>query len=144
VAHTSNYLEEFDGHPLPAVNFADPTRATATFEFAETQNDINGVRIVGSEGGQASDGFIGVFELAAFTETDGSPIGLVIQSIVRSGGEIRFNIDTVAGGTHVVQYKNDLRDAEWQTLTTLTGDGTRKQVTDANTNPRRFYRVRTE
>src|SRR5690606_13909219 len=43
VAHTSDYLDAFDGHPLPAAAFGDPTRATATFQFAETQTGINGV-----------------------------------------------------------------------------------------------------
>jgi hypothetical protein len=29
----------------------------------------------------------------------------------------------------------------WQTLTTVNGDGTRKQVTDTPTDAQRFYRV---
>ncbi|MGV3771358.1 MAG: thrombospondin type 3 repeat-containing protein, partial [Verrucomicrobiales bacterium] len=143
VAHTSNYLEIFEGHAIAPANGA-PTRATATFRFVEAQTGINGLRFVGSEGGEASQGFIGVFELSAFVETTSAPTGVTIQNVALNGNQIRFDVDTTAGSTHVVQFKNDLSETAWQTLTTLTGDGTRKQVTDAATNPHRFYRVSTQ
>lgn len=65
VAHASDYLTALNGHPLPAVDFGAPTTATAHFIFIQPVTNINGIRIIGSEGGQASGGFIGVFELAA-------------------------------------------------------------------------------
>ncbi len=63
-AHTSNYLTEFDGHPLPTVAGGAPTSATARFSLDTPQTGIDGIRILGQEGGSASGGFIGVFELA--------------------------------------------------------------------------------
>ncbi len=77
VSHTSDYLSVFDGHPLPAVDFGLPTSDTATFTLDTPQTGINGIRVIGSEGGTASGGFLGVFEMAipssleSATDTDG-------------------------------------------------------------------------
>ena len=46
-----------------------------------------------------------------------------------------------SGSTHLVQFKTTLADANWQTLTTIPGDGARKQVTDPLGAQQRFYRV---
>ena len=62
---TSDFLSALEGHPLPAVAFGPPTLATAHFQFATPQTGLKGVRIIGPEGGTASGGFLGVFELAA-------------------------------------------------------------------------------
>ena len=59
-AHTSNYLTAFEGH---LTGGAQPTSQTAVFTLTTPQANINGIRIIGQEGGQASGGFIGVFEL---------------------------------------------------------------------------------
>ncbi len=59
-AHTSNYLTAFEGH---LIGVGQPTSQTATFTLTTPQANINGIRIIGQEGGQASGGFIGVFEL---------------------------------------------------------------------------------
>ena len=59
-AHTSNYLTAFEGH---LTGGAQPTSQTATFTLTTPQANINGIRIIGQEGGQASGGFIGVSEL---------------------------------------------------------------------------------
>jgi hypothetical protein len=144
VSVNSDYLDVFDGQPTPAQDFGDPTRATATFQFTTPQTGINGARIVGSEGGTASGGFIGVFELAAYTGTNTTTGQVTIQKIALAGSQIGFDVPTIAGKSHVVQYKNDLTDASWQTLTTLTGDGTPQHVTDPTSGTRRFYRVMTQ
>ena len=45
--------------------------------------------------------------------------------------------------SYIVEYKNDLNDATWTTLNTLTGDGNSHIVTDNIANsPCRFYRIR--
>lgn len=67
--HTSNYLTALPGTILP-VAFGPPTRATATFFPSALLTGINGIRLIGSEGGTASGGFLGVFELAI----EGAPV----------------------------------------------------------------------
>jgi Bacterial Ig domain/Bacterial TSP3 repeat len=64
VASTSDYLTAVDGHALPAIAFGAPTAVTAEFQLTDPQTGINGIRIIGTEGGTASGGFLGVFELA--------------------------------------------------------------------------------
>jgi len=139
VAHTSDYLTALDGHPLPAVDFGAPTTAQAVFELAEPRSNIDGIRLLGSEGGTASAGFLGVFELGVEVNRSAAPVTLV--SVATSATQFRFEFDSQTGRTHTVEYATTLAPANWQALTTMTGDGTRKQVTDPVTGLLRFYRV---
>ena len=138
VAATSDYLVAFDGHPLPAVDFGPPTSATALFRLTTPQAGINGVRIIGSEGGIASGGFLGVFELTALDRAT-QPVSLLNPAV--ASGQFRFEFDTRAGSSYDVLYKPSMTDAAWQKLTTITGDGSRKSVTDPIGPGSRFYRV---
>lgn len=67
--------------------------------------------------------------------------GVTIVSVAKVGSQFRFEFDSRAGASHVVQYKTSLVGGGWQTLTTVTGDGTRKLVTDDAAATQRFYRV---
>jgi hypothetical protein len=141
VPHTSDYLDVVDQHPLPAVDFGEPTLVKSTFELTEPQTGIDGIRILGSEGGTASGGFLGVFELAV-RGSGAPPVStLQIGNVARTATGIQFEFDTQSGKNYVVQYTNAVRPTSWQTLTTITGDGTRKQVTDTVAEAQRFYRV---
>lgn len=142
VATTSDYLTALEGHALPEVAFGFPTRATANFWFTTPVANLKGVRIIGTEGGTADNGFLGVFELAALVTPMTSPATLLNVSV--DGGNFRFEFDTQAGRSYEIQVRNLLSNGEWQLLTTIAGDGTRKQVTDAVSGPTRFYRVQTK
>src|SRR6266545_183848 len=145
VARTSDYLQALDGHPLPAVDFGDPTLATSVFQLTDPQIGINGIRIIGTEGGTAGgDGFLGVFELAVRTDNTGLPQSVTLANVAIVSGQFRFEFDSQPGVTHRVQFKNSPSDATWQTLTTITGDGTRKPVTDTLGAGQRIYRVSSE
>jgi hypothetical protein len=61
-----------------------------------------------------------------------------------SGGSIRISFPTLYGPVYKVLYKNSLSDTTWQTLSTVTGDGTVKTVSDAATSGTRFYIVNTQ
>ena len=143
VGHTSDYLQVLDGHALPAVDFGDPTLAKATFELNEPQAGIDGIRIIGSEGGTASGGFLGVFELAAHTAGSPPGEGFTVQGVTLTAGGIQFEFDSETGKSYVVQFTTTLSPPEWQTLSTVQGDGNRKQVTDTVGDSQRFYRLRT-
>jgi hypothetical protein len=145
VTFTSDYLTALDGHPLPAVAFGLPTLATANFQLTPSLSGINGIRIIGSEGGTASSGFLGVFELAVLTTTSGQqatpPTMLNPRSVA---GQFQFEFDSQGGTSYTVQFKNTLNDPDWQTLTFITGDGTRKLVADSVSNAQRFYRIKAQ
>jgi hypothetical protein len=59
-------------------------------------------------------------------------------------GKFNLSVPTAAWATYTVVYKNALDEADWQVLTTLTGDDTVQQVQDAAATPMRFYRARIE
>jgi hypothetical protein len=141
VAATSDYLTVMNGHPLPTVDFGAPTTNTATFQLSTPQTGINGVRIIGSEGGTASGGFLGVFELEARTT---SGLAVTIVNVTLVDDLIRFEFDSLPLLTHVVQFKDSLADPTWETLTTIPGDGARKMVQDSTGATMRIYRVTTE
>lgn len=144
VPHTSDYLATLHGHPLPAVAFGPPTTVTATFTLAEPAPGLNGIRLLGREGGTASGGFLGVFELAVHTSPAAVPEPVLLLPATLVAQQIRFAFDTQPGVTHVVRYKNALTDPAWQTLSTLVGDGTRHTVTDTAGSGIRFYQVTSE
>jgi hypothetical protein len=133
----SDYLSALDGHALPPA-FGLPTAATANFRLTPPQTNINGIRLIGSEGGTASGGFLGVFELAVFTS---SPRRVTLLNPRLAAGQFQFEFDSQKDVTHQVEFKNALSDASWQPLSTLVGDGTRKQVSTSASLSRRFYRV---
>jgi hypothetical protein len=58
-----------------------------------------------------------------------------------SNGSISLSFPTQNGSSYTVQYKDNLTDDAWQTLTTLTGDGSVQTATDSVDQPQRFYRV---
>lgn len=62
-------------------------------------------------------------------------------SVQKTGNNAVLSFPTVNGSSYAVKYKSALTDASWQTLTTVTGDGSTKTVTDPATNPQRFYRL---
>jgi thrombospondin type 3 repeat protein len=141
VAFVSDYLSALDGHPLPAVAFGEPTSATATFRLTPAQTNVSGIRLIGSEGGTASGGFLGVFELAVLTTT---PRGVTLLNPQMVPGGLKFEFDSQPGVSHTIQRKNYLSDLSWETLSTIIGDGTRKQVTNSLVAPAGFYRINSE
>lgn len=100
--------------------------------------NIAGIRIIGSEGGIASGGFLGVFELAVYT---GGARSVRLLNPRIGASQFTFEFDSQAGVGHVVQFQNSLGDANWQTLRIVAGDGTRKQVSDNFAGVQRLYRV---
>jgi len=60
-----------------------------------------------------------------------------------ASGSLAFELSTEAGQTYTVEYADTLPSSNWQTLTTITGDGTTRTVSDPASFPARFYRVRT-
>ena len=70
-----------------------------------------------------------------------SPYFAVTPSL--SGTTLTLSFPTVSGYAYTVQYKNDLTDSSWQTLTTVPGTGSTATATDTigGAGARRLYRV---
>jgi hypothetical protein len=139
VSHTSDYLTALNGHQISTSGW-NPTLATAIFRLDSPVSWIKGIRLVGSEGGIASAGFLGVFELAALTK---APVKLLNPRMFPLFGEFRFQFDSQAGVNYAVQGTRGLEPEDWRTVDTIQGDGTRKTVVQTYTPSTRslFYRV---
>lgn len=137
--HTSDYLSSLTGTHIGGGGYPNPNRATATFTLDQPVDSINGIRLVGSNGGTAANGFLGVYELAVNTARRPLLMNVAIVS-----GELRFEFDSQAGANYVVEFKNSPNDTMWQTHSTIAGDGTRKQVASTATGAQRIFRVTAE
>jgi hypothetical protein len=62
-------------------------------------------------------------------------------SISRTGSAITIQFPTQSGFSYTVLYSGSLNPANWQTLTTISGDGTVKTAPDTMGSSPRFYRV---
>jgi hypothetical protein len=142
VPATSDYLTALDNHPLPAVDFGTPTLALVNFQLTTPATNINGIRIIGSEGGTVGGGFLGVWELRAPVNL---PQPVSIGSVFALPGNIfHFEFNSQAGFSHVVQGKDTVTNTVWQTYTNIMGDGTRKQVNVPLGTSNQFFRVTTQ
>jgi hypothetical protein len=61
VAATSNYVATYDGYQLPPAGAQ--VAKTALFTLATPASGVRGIRLIGPEGGVASAGFLGFFEI---------------------------------------------------------------------------------
>jgi hypothetical protein len=78
VGNTSDYLTAFEGHTIGGGGNPNPTSKAATFTLTTPQTGINGIRIIGFNGGTADgNGFIGVFEFEADAVPQTTPIRTV-------------------------------------------------------------------
>jgi hypothetical protein len=83
--------------------------------------------------------------------TDVAPFGNVLIANVAvlsptiapsiSGGNINLSFPTQTGRSYTVQFKTNLTDAGWSTLTTTNGTGVTAIVPGGSTTDRRFYRL---
>lgn len=137
INHTSDYMTALDGHPLPAVAFGSPTTATATFHLSVPQVGIRGLRLIGTEGGTASGGFIGVFELEVHTKS-AQPVALLDAQT--ANGQFQFEFDSQVGLSYRVERKTSLAEP-WQAVQTIAGNGSRQKVTDTISHAAAFYRI---
>jgi hypothetical protein len=67
-----------------------------------------------------------------------NPPGLTAAA---SNNTVNLSFPSVSGHDYNIQYKTNLTDAVWQTLTTVSGTGTNVLVPDPATQSSRFYRL---
>jgi hypothetical protein len=68
----------------------------------------------------------------------------LITGIARDGTLFKFGFSTESNRSYVVEYQPELRASPWQILTNISATGSPALVTDLNSGPQRFYRVRVE
>ncbi|MDB6015628.1 MAG: hypothetical protein JWR19_117 [Pedosphaera sp.] len=61
-----------------------------------------------------------------------------------NGGACKVSFATISGRSYIVEFTSTLVPANWQTLQTVSGNGSTMFVTDTQTNTTRFYRVRAQ
>jgi hypothetical protein len=66
---------------------------------------------------------------------------LVITNVVRSGANFSFEFNSVNNAHYTIQYKTNVTDVSWTTLTTKIGTGNGVSVTDPLGDENRLYRV---
>jgi hypothetical protein len=137
---TSDYLNVLRGHPIGGGAQPNPNPATVKFTLAQPIKDINGIRLIGSDGGSVGEGFLGVFELAVNTQA-GPTQGPTLINVGVTGAKFHFDFDTQSGVNYVVEVKNALTDANWQTYKTVPGDGNRAQITYDLAGTQRVFRI---
>ena len=67
-----------------------------------------------------------------------------IKSAIRSGTNLNVSFPTVVNHSYSVQYKTNLTDSTWNTLTTTNGTGVNVVVPDSAAGTHRFYRLLTQ
>jgi hypothetical protein len=104
--------------------------------------NTNGQLAVVSLGGtntlQAQTGAVGVNANFYMFVPAASAVHL---SISRTGNTISIQFPTQSGSNYTVLYSGSLNPANWQTLTTISGDDSVKTATDTMGSSPRFYRV---
>jgi hypothetical protein len=69
-----------------------------------------------------------------------APYPNIVVTATLSGSTVNLSFPSVTGYNYTVQYKSNLTDPAWTTLTTRSGTGSKITVTDP-ANSHRFYRV---
>jgi Immunoglobulin I-set domain/Lamin Tail Domain/Immunoglobulin domain len=123
---------------IDSVGFGTAIRGDS-FGFDPTQLDDDGF------GGFSVAGINGAF-VAAVGGDVGSPGTIVnvpnFTSFTKTGGGMALSWFTQPNWTNTVQFKNNLADPNWTTLTNILGDNTSTvNFVDPTTTTQRFYRV---
>ena len=86
------------------------------------------------------DGFTNLDEYIAGTDPGDGESLLQVLNLIPQPFSVTF--DTVTGRLYGVEYKDDLLDATWQSLTSnVSGTGGAVEVDDSDQTGKRFYRI---
>jgi hypothetical protein len=111
------------------------TNATLTISNAQAANAGTYTVVVTNTFGSATSDAARLQVATTFT----------LSSVFVSSGACSFYLRTQSGVIYTVEFKNDLAEPRWQTLKTITGNGTMIRISDSPGGVgRRFYRVGVE
>jgi hypothetical protein len=129
---------------VAGVSFLDSTGGISSFGFDPTVPNQTGFFGYAPDG-LSVNGVNGAF-IAAVGGDIGSPGAIVnlprITSITQTNGGFQLSWVNQPDWNYTVQYKNNLSDANWTTLTNLASDGSSVfSIVDPTISTQRFYRV---
>jgi len=101
--------------------------------------DLQQMLWIDNQGGGGFTGGIFYIDNVYFYSNSGA--AQPTMSAALSGGSIQLTFPTQNGFNYTVQYKTNLTDATWQTLSTIGGNGASQTVPDPANQKSRFYRV---
>ncbi|MES2705608.1 MAG: hypothetical protein V4726_03295 [Verrucomicrobiota bacterium] len=107
VASSSNYVAMTEGVTIPDAGAIPKVRSA--FQLNTPQANIRGIRLIGLEGGYASAGFLGVWELGVGdVSTAGNPdIALYGTAIMGTSTELTGGVDTAYSQQDMAELLND-------------------------------------
>ncbi len=114
----------------------------STFMAANTNtvfSDLQQLLWIDNEGGGGFTGGIFYIDNVYFYSSSGATQPTISASLL--SGSIQLMFPTQNGFNYTVQYKTNLTDAAWQTLSTIAGNGTNQTVPDPANQGSRFYRL---
>lgn len=101
--------------------------------------DLQQLLWIDNEGGGGFTG--GTFYIDNVYFYNSNAVAQPIISARLSNGIINLSFPTQNGSNYSVQFKTNLTDSVWQTLSTLSGNGSTQTVPDTANQTSRFYRV---
>ena len=125
-----SYQWLFNGSPIAGATSSNLFIASAT------AGDLGNysVQVTNACGSETSGG------ASLYTLPDSLP---VIYDANHASGTFSFTVETKTGFDYAVEYKNDLRDAEWTSLQTVNGSGGPQIIFDSEPHAQmRYYRIR--
>ena len=128
---------------IAGVNFAQSFLGS-TLIYDPENPPVAGVMNVFSTNSALGEAANGVF-VAAVGGSHGSP-GYVVAPVypncaITNNGNIAVTFNTIPTRNYAVEYKTNLTDTNWTTLTSLAAVSTNSSATDAGGASQRFYRV---
>ncbi|MBW8864204.1 MAG: hypothetical protein JF609_04625, partial [Verrucomicrobia bacterium] len=115
----------------------------STFTSANPNIDLTDLQQmlwIDNQGGGGSTGGTFYMDNVYFYKSSSVVVAPTITATL-SGGSIHLAFPTQNGSNYDVQYKTNLTDAVWQTLSTIPGNGSSQSVPDAANQKSRFYRL---
>jgi hypothetical protein len=115
VEHESDYLSALDGHLIGGGAVPNPSTKAATFTLTDAAVGVTGIRVIGAEGGTASGGFLGAFEVevtsggtGADMDNDGLPDAWEVPRFGYVHAQDAHGDTDADGSDHLTEYAFDL------------------------------------
>ena len=114
-----------------------PLSAFTTANPSVVMSDLQQLLWIDNEGGGGVQG--GIFYIDNVYFYTATPSPMITSSM--SAGSLNLSFPTQNGFNYTIQYKTNLTDAVWQTLTSVSGNGSPQSFADPAGQGTRFYRL---
>lgn len=121
-----------------------PAEVVVSDEWTETFfPSVSDIPLAGADMDADNDGLTNFQEFIAGTHPRDSKSRLEFMGARPDGGSgVRLDFVSAPGKTYILEGTDDVASGQWETIETITGDGSLKSAVQANTGNLRFYRIR--